>query len=134
MALMMKPALLAAGVALLASPAAATEWIYCGDATNTVTIGLLMGHLDVLNVSGIILSHGDRVWASSASYGPGEEVGLGQGFEDNNVLYVDLMDKDFVLLAELRLLQATEGDMPIVYGGTLRLPGQGAWAVSCEGP
>ena len=130
---MMKPALLAAGLALLASPAAATEWVYCNDATSTVTVGLLLGQMDVIAVSAIILSNGDRVWASSAAYGPGEEVSLGQGFEDNNVLYVDLMDKDFGLLAQLRLMQVQEGDGPLIYGGTLRMPGQGAWAVSCEG-
>jgi hypothetical protein len=117
----------------VASPAAATEWMYCNDVTNTVTVGLLLGHLETLNVSGIILSNGDRVWASSAAYGPGEEVSMGQGYEDNDLMAVDLMDKDYAKLAELRLLKAVEGDM-YVAAGTLRLPGQGAWAVICEGP
>ena len=118
---------------LAAQPALATEWIYCNDVTNTVTVGLLLGAVDTLNVSGIILSNGDRVWASSAAYGPGEEVSMGQGYEDNDLMAVDLMDKDYAKLAELRLLKAVEGEM-YVAAGTLRLPGQGAWAVICEGP
>ena len=93
----------------------------------------LLGSLDTLKVSGIILSNGDRVWASSAAYGPGEEVGMGQGFESDTMMMVDLMDKDYAKLAELRLLKASEGEM-YVTSGTLRLPGQGAWAVTCEGP
>ena len=130
---MIKQALIAASLALATGPALATEWVYCNDATNTVTVGLLLGSLDTLNVSGIILSNGDRVWASSAAYGPGEEVSMGQGFENETTLMVDLMDKDYVKLAELRLLKASEGDL-YVTSGTLRLPGQGAWAVTCEGP
>ena len=36
-------------------------------------------------------------------------------------------------IAELRLFKAREGDA-YAYGGTLRIAGQGAWAVSCSGP
>jgi hypothetical protein len=129
----MKPVLLAAALCLAASPAAATEWIYCSDTTSTVTVGLLLGATDVLSVSGIILSHDDNVWASAAAYGPGEPISLGQGFTDARHLSVDLMDGDFALLAELRLVKADEGT-DFVQAGTLRLPGRGVWAVSCEGP
>jgi hypothetical protein len=132
----MRTTIIAAALAIggmAAQPTLATEWIYCNDATNTVTVGLLLGHIDVLNISAIILSNGDRVWASSAAYGPGEEVGMGQGYADDKMMAVDLMDKDYAKLAELRLLKASEGDM-YVTSGTLRMPGQGAWAVICEGP
>jgi hypothetical protein len=129
----MKPVLLTAALCLMAGPAAATEWIYCSDPTSTVTVGLLLGASEVLSVSGIILSHDDDVWASATAYGPGEPVSLGQGFADANHLSVDLMDGDFALLAELRLVKAEEGT-EFVQSGTLRLPGRGVWAVSCEGP
>lgn len=129
---MMKPALLAAGLALLASPAAATEWIYCNDATSTVTVGLLLGS-EPMSVAAIILSHGDKVWASSAAYGPGDPIWLRQGFENETMFYADLDDGNATLLAEVRLLKANEGEM-YVKSGTLRMPGLGAWAVSCEGP
>jgi hypothetical protein len=36
-------------------------------------------------------------------------------------------------IAELRLFKATEGNSH-ARGGTLRIPGLGAWAVSCTGP
>jgi hypothetical protein len=129
----MKGVLLTAALCLAASPAAATEWVYCSDPTSTVTVGLLLGATDVLSVSGIILSHDNDVWASAAAYGPGEPVSLGQGFADGAHLSVDLMDGDFALLAELRLVKSEEG-MEFVQAGTLRLPGRGVWSVSCEGP
>lgn len=129
---MMKPALLVAGLALLASPAAATEWVYCNDATNTVTAGLLLGS-EPMAVAGIVLSLNDKVWASAAAYGPGEPIGLGQGFENDTLFFADLVDGQSVKLAELRLTKASEGKA-YVSAGTLRIVGEGAWAVSCEGP
>ncbi len=131
----MRVVLVAAVLSFSASPALATEWLYCGDRDSTVTVGLLLGAMDVLAVAGVVLSHEDTVWASAAAYGPGEPVVVGQGFEDEGQLYVDLMDDGLVgILAELRLFKATEGDGPLIYSGTLRMPGRGAWAVACEGP
>ena len=129
---MMKAALLAAGLALLASPAAATEWVYCNDATNTVTTGLLLGS-EPMAVAGIIMSLNDKVWASAAAYGPGDPIGVGQGFENDLLFFIDLVDGESVKIAELRLTKASEGES-YVSAGTLRIIGQGAWAVSCEGP
>jgi hypothetical protein len=37
------------------------------------------------------------------------------------------------LVAQLRLW-VTEGTEFPIYAGTLSIPGQGAWAVSCSGP
>jgi hypothetical protein len=121
-------ALMAAGGVAL--PAQATEWLYCRDESSTVTIGLLLGAMDVLAVAGITLSHDDTVWASDAAYGPGEPIAVGQGFEDATRLDVDFVDSAFSLLAQLRLSKASEGDQ-FAYGGTLRIVGRGAWAVSC---
>jgi hypothetical protein len=117
---------------LAAQPALSTEWVYCNDATSTVTAGLLMGS-EPMSVSGIILSLNDKVWASATAYGPGDLISLRQGFENEAMLYADFVDESFALIAELRLLKASEGEMS-VSSGTLRMPGQGAWAVSCEGP
>lgn len=130
---MIKSILLAAGVALAATPSAGTEWVYCNDADSVVTVGLLLGSVDVLAVAGIILSHNDKVWASAAAYGPGDAISLGQGFADDRTLWVDLKDADYATVAELRLVKASEGDSSVT-AGTLHLPGRGAWAVSCEGP
>ncbi len=131
----MKSLAVAAVLTLGAGPALATEWMYCGDRDSTVTVGLLLGAMDVLAVAGVILSHEDKVWASDVAYGPGEPVSVGQGFEDDTRLFVDLMDDGMVnVLAELRLMKAEEGDGPVIHAGTLRLPGRGAWAVSCDAP
>jgi hypothetical protein len=35
-------------------------------------------------------------------------------------------------VAEVRLFKAAEGTEPPAYGGTLRIVGHGAWAVSCS--
>lgn len=123
-----------AGLAAATQPVAATEWMYCNDASSTVTVGLLLGEAGVLSIAGVILSNGDHVWASAVAYGPGDEVSVGQGFEDEHMLAVDLMDKDFALLAQLRLMKAQEGTEPTVLAGTLRMPGQGAWPISCDAP
>lgn len=133
---MFRPALIAAAFALAANPAAATEWMYCSDDTDTVTVGMLMGAADTVAIVGIVLSNADRVWASHTAYGPGEEVSLGGAFEDATMLLADFMDKDFTLLARLRLFKADEPDlaMPRAVAGTLQMPGQGVWAVACSGP
>ena len=83
--MMIKHALIVAGFALAASPAFATEWVYCNDATNTVTAGMLLGS-ERMAVAGIIMSFNDKVWASAAAYGPGDPIALGQGFEDDTVI------------------------------------------------
>lgn len=130
----MRLALAAAAFVVAATPAAATEWLNCADRESVVTVSLLLGAMDVLSVSGIILSHEDTVWASAAAYGPGEPIVLGQGFEDAGHLAADFMDENSeAVLAELRLAKAQEADA-LIYGGTLRLPGRGVWAVTCEGP
>ena len=65
------------------------------------------------------------------SNGPGDPVAIGQQFEDEATILVDAMGEGFEKVAELRLFKASEGDV-FVYSGTLRIPGLGAWAVSCD--
>lgn len=44
------------------------------------------------------------------------------------------MDENLVArIAELRLFKASEGGAATALGGTLRIPGHGAWTVSCSG-
>ena len=118
-----------------ASPALATEWLNCADRDGAASIDLLLGAMDVAAVVGISLSAGERSWASAVEYGPGEPVTVGQAFESPDALLVDVMDANMMaVVARLRLFKAVEGEVPMVYGGTLRIPGEGAWAVSCTGP
>ncbi len=124
---------LAAG--LVAGPAQATEWISCAEPGGAASIDFLVGALDVLAVTGLTISVGEEVWASDVAYGPGEPVVVGQAFEDASTIRIDAMDANLMAkIAELRLFKAEGAGGAPVYGGTLALPGHGAWAVSCTGP
>lgn len=118
----------------LASPVTATEWLNCSDRDGVASIDLLLGAMDVAAVAGMTISTGDRVWASHVEYGPGDPVAVGQAFETGEVLLVDAMDENLAgKVAELRLFKAGDEDGAVAYGGTLRIAGYGAWAVSCSG-
>lgn len=118
----------------LSSPAFATEWVNCADPTGAASFDLLLGATDVISVAGMTITVGEQVWASDVAYGPGEPVAVGQAFETPEVIVVDAVDPGITTrVAELRLFKASEGDAS-AYGGTLRVPGHGAWAVSCSGP
>ncbi|MGN6489071.1 MAG: hypothetical protein ACTHLT_14810 [Devosia sp.] len=131
---MIRLAALALGLCGLATPSLATEWVNCTDAEGAATFSYLAGALDVLAIVGLNISVGDKVWASDVAYGPGDPVVVGQAFETADTVLIDAMDPNLTgKIAELRLFKATEGTA-VVTAGTLRLPGQGAWAVSCTGP
>lgn len=126
--------LLVAASLLIATPSFATEWIYCTSADEKASVGLLVGGADFATVVAITLNVGDSEWASSDAYGPGQPITLEQAFIGDNQIIVDLSDGDHnALVAELRAYTASEGN-DYVQGGVLRVPGKGAWAVSCEGP
>lgn len=131
---MLRLAASAAALCLLASPALATEWLNCADRDGAASVDLLLGAMDVSAVAGITVSTGDQVWASHVEYGPGDPIAVGQAFETPDLLMVDVMDAALAAkVAEVRLFKASEGDL-FAYGGTLRIAGYGAWAVSCSGP
>jgi hypothetical protein len=118
----------------LSSPAFATEWVNCADREGAASFDLLLGATEVISVAGMTITVGERVWASDVAYGPGDPVVVGQAFETPDMIIVDAVDPGVTTrIAELRLFKASEGDA-FAYGGTLRVPGHGAWAVSCSGP
>lgn len=129
---MLRSIAMAMVLAGLASPAFATEWVNCTEASGAASFDFLAGGVDVLSVAAITISVGDKVWASDVANGPGDPVELGQAFAGNGMILVDAVHQG-VLVAELRLWQTPGDDLP-VYGGTLTIPGHGAWAVSCSGP
>jgi hypothetical protein len=117
---------------LAVSPAIATEWVHCADAGGAASFDYLAGDgTGVLQVSAVTITAAEKVWASDPANGPGDPVSIGQAYEDGAMVLIDAMDKDFTKLAELRLFKAGEGDA-VALGGTLRIAGQGAWAVSCD--
>lgn len=125
---------LAAGLVVFGSVAAshATEWMYCGDTEAVVEVGFLLGSVDAFMPAAITMRHKTMHWTSGEAYGEGAPITMGQGFADARTLQVDLFDENLSeRVAELRLSRAEEGDM-VVLAGTLRIPGQGVWAVACD--
>lgn len=130
---MIRLAAIAVGLCGLATPSLATEWIACSSPDGGASMDILVGSVDVLSIDGMTITVGDKVWASGAAFGPGDPVIVGQAFEDAETLRVDAVDSGYVVVASLRLFKASEGE-DALYAGTLRIPGQGAWAVACTGP
>ncbi|WP_316360113.1 hypothetical protein [Devosia sp.] len=125
---------LAVGLVVFGSVAAshATEWMYCGDTEAVVEVGFLLGSIDAFLPAAITMRHKTMHWTSGEAYGEGAPITMGQGFADARTLQVDLFDENLIeRVAELRLSRAEEGDM-VVLAGTLRIPGQGVWAVACD--
>ena len=123
-----------AGLCGLATPALATEWVNCASPDGGASFDFLVGTAEVIAVTGMTITVGEQVWATDPAYGPGDPVIVGQAFEDVETIRIDAVDPAVTTkIAELRLFKATEGDAT-VHGGTLRVPGHGAWAVSCSGP
>jgi hypothetical protein len=131
---MIRLAAIAISLCGLATPSLATEWVNCVASDGAATFDFLTGSLDVIAIVGLNISVGEQVWANSAAYGPGDPVAVGQAFENSEMILIDAVDEAMTAkIAELRLFKSTEGDA-LVYGGTLRIAGHGAWAVSCSGP
>jgi hypothetical protein len=120
-------------VAALAVPAAATESIVCASDDKATSIDVLVGlGLDVVSIARARIEAGGKSWATDAA---GEQkIAVGQAFEDTEKLIVDFTDDGVTkIVASLRLFKASEGE-DFVEGGTLRVAGLGAWAVTCSGP
>ena len=119
---------------LLVTPASSTEWAYCGDANNEVSVGVLLGGVDFVNISGITLMAKGKEWASSPTYGEGEPIAISQTYIGDDQMIIDFADEEHnEPLAQLRVYIAEEGE-DYVQGGILRVAGRGAWVVTCEGP
>ena len=119
---------------LLTSPAFATEWVYCGDAADEASVGVLVGGVEFASIVAITLRAGSAEWASAEVYGPGKQISVAQAYFGDDQIIIDFTDPENLdTLAQLRVYLSAEGE-DYVQGGILRVPGQGAWAVSCEGP
>lgn len=113
----------------LTAPAQATGGLAC--TAQGVTLNLTLGHTAVMSVVGAYLTIGDETWSTAPDAVPGTPIAIGQAFGDGTRLLVDFTD-DIVneIVAKLRLSVADGGESQVI-GGTLELPGRGAWVVSC---
>ena len=120
------------GLMILTSvPARATEWLICSDG-DKASFSVLLGAMDVIAVNDIKIEAGGKMWSTTP--GEGTLVTKGQAFETADQMWIDVTDENVAaVVAQLRLFKASEAE-DAVSGGTLRMPGVGAWAVSCTGP
>jgi hypothetical protein len=124
--------LLAAVVSMfaVAGPASATEWMICS-AGEEASFSVLLGTLGIGVATDFEVSAGGKHW--STKEGQGTAITRLQAFENDMMIYADVATADLgSVVAALRVFKASEGES-IVSGGTLRIPGVGAWVVNCEG-
>jgi hypothetical protein len=128
----MKRLLAVAVVMALATPAGATEWIACSADGDAASANILVGAVDVISIASANIEAGGKKWETGAA--GDAAIRVGQAFEDADKILVDFTDEGVAsIVASLKLFKASEGD-DYVSGGTLRVTGVGAWAVTCSGP
>ena len=116
--------------AVQAAAANATETMVCTSADHGPQVSMLMGMNDVVSVVSASIEQGGKTWATDAA--GALKIIVGQAFESETQLVVDFTDEALsTKVAELRLVKASEEGM-FAAGGTIRLPGVGAWTVSCS--
>jgi hypothetical protein len=124
---------LALRVAMLlasATPAAATGGIACSSTDDVATAEIAIGHVPGLAVVGATILVGDRQWGMNLS---GEQaLTVGQAFATGGHYWIDFADGNVSeIVAEIRLHRADES-VDTAFGGTLRMPGVGAWTMVCS--
>jgi hypothetical protein len=116
-------------MAVFAAPACATEWVVCSAEGGKASFSVLVGSLGVGTATDFEVHAGDKSW--STKEGQGTAIAKSQAFEDATRFLADVKTEDqSELVAELRVFKASEGP-DFVMGGTLRVPGEGVWAVTC---
>lgn len=132
--------LLAAGAMLvgLVLPAQATEWVDCSGGEN-INFRVLLGSMDVIAIDTIEIEVNGKTWSTRGGEGA-TLITKGQAFETADQMWIDVTDENVnAIIAKLRIFKAfedgAEGVEPLdAKGGTLHMPGIGAWPVSCSGP
>ena len=120
-----------AGSLLGIAPAFATGEISCANGDG-VGVDLLVGHLEVLHIARAVITVGDKVWSSTPESWPGIPITVGQAFEDDGQLLVDIADEAVnEVIARLRAIRLAEGDKAVT-AGVLSIKGEGVWAVDCS--
>lgn len=128
------PALAAGLMMLCMTGAHATEWIHCTSTDNEAELEVLAGAFEFLDVTTANLRAGEQYWTNEPGRHPGRPASIGQLFFGEDQLYIDFEDPETGgWLAQLRVFTSQEGE-DYVQGGVLRVAGQGAWIVACEGP
>jgi hypothetical protein len=130
----MRRALAAIGLACaFSSPAFATGEISCSNGKG-VDVDLLVGHLDVLSIARVVVTIGEKTWSSTPDSFPGQPISVGQAFEDDRQLVLDITDDGVTeILGRLRVFKLNEGDKSAM-AGVFSFKGEGVFAVDCSEP
>lgn len=132
--------LLAAGALFISMvlPVQATEWMDCSGGEK-VDIRVLLGAMDVIAVDTVEIEVNGKKWSTRGGDGV-TPITKGQAFETPDQIWIDVTDENVnLIVAKLRVFKAFEdgsesGEPSDAKGGTLHMPGIGAWPVSCSGP
>jgi hypothetical protein len=117
----------------LPSPASATGEISCSNGKG-VGVDLLVGHVDVLSISRAVITIGEKVWSSTPGSWPGIPISVGQAYEDDRELLLDVTDEGVSeIIGRLRLFKLAEGDRNVM-AGVFSFKGEGVFAVDCSEP
>jgi hypothetical protein len=119
-------------MALSAGSAHASGTISCVS-DDGASVELTLGSLPVLSVVGVGIAAGEQRWTTIDGRDD-QPIIMGQAARYGDLFVVDVADPNIErIVAELRLLSATE-ERDHVTAGTLRIVGQGAYALTCVGP
>lgn len=122
------PAAAAAALICTASPAAASVGLYCSGPDNVSIDAPLSGAVG-LGVLSVTVTAAGKTWTSETSLEDPMAIVPAQSFGDSESMRFDFADPNFERnVVEVRLFNASEGAI----GGTLNIPGFGAWVVSCD--
>lgn len=131
MNLLLRPAAVAGAIlALSVTPTLASFGLFC-EGPDGVSASIALGGGVGLTPLGAEIKAVGQIWTTEDEVSGTIQIVPGQRAEVGQQLYMDFADPNFeVVIAEVRLFWVMEGDEP-VYGGTLRIPGHGAWPISC---
>ncbi|MBO6719737.1 MAG: hypothetical protein JJ913_17420 [Rhizobiaceae bacterium] len=110
-------------------PAGATGGISCSAPDDAAIVEITIGHVPGLAIVGARIDIGDRSWAMNLP--GGQAIAVGQAFASDGHYWIDFVDEAVIeTVAELRLHRVDEG-LDTGFGGTMRMPGIGAWTLLC---
>lgn len=119
-----------AGIVLAATPAFAGQGFMCSGSEG-VSVSLPLGGGIGLTVLSAKVEANGKVWSTEA--GQGIQIAPAQSFGGSDFDVFDFADPNFnEILVEVRLFVGHEDGSEPVFGGTLRVKGAGAWAISCD--
>jgi hypothetical protein len=129
--MIMKTTALIALLALTAGPAVAGEGLFC-DGPKGLHVNIPLAAPPGLSPLSAEIKLGDRIWTTAEGVAGATQIMSAQSVRVDDRYYFDFTDPNYEgILVKVRLFRGGEGDEAAI-GGTLVIPGTGAWAISCD--